>query len=301
MARKRRGGGGGHDEGGGGHERWLLTYADMITLLLALFIVLFAMSTIDATQFNALKQSLSNSFRGSVLEEQGNVLGGSQNVLDGSAPTQASSPATIEELKRESVKSQGQALQRQQKRLSRIIARSGATSKARVVPSQRGFTITLAGDAFFQSGSAELVPQVERVLTKIAGDLQSERRQVAIEGHTDGVPISTAQFPDNEVLSAMRAHSIYSFLARRGVKRERMRITGYADTRPRKRPVYPQQPVSANRRVEIVVLAPGADVRAASRDHGGLGGKSPVGGEHAGGNDVISTQIVDPIVVLTKQ
>lgn len=260
MSRRRRGGGGHQVESAGaGAERWLLTYADMITLLLALFILLFAMSTIDVVRFDALRRTLAQSFRGQVLDSPGRVATGSQSVLDPSAPSQ-SPQRTAFQLQKEAQSVTGAAFQKEKDTLDRYVASQKLQSKVDVVSTQRGIVIRLAGDAFFQSGSAALNPRMEQVMRHIAADLRSGRRQLSIEGHTDGQPISTAQFPDNLVLSSARAITIYRFLQGESIDRHRMRVVGYADTKPVVDPDFAEQAVARNRRVEIVVMSSGSEV-----------------------------------------
>lgn len=264
MARRRRhSGGGGHE--GGGLERWLLTYADMITLLLALFIVLFAMSTIDVVRFDALRKTLSQTFKGEVLSEPGSVIDGSQGVLDNTAQSQ-SDPNMAWQMDQEAARAQLSAsFDRERERLEEAVKEmekhNGALKgKLEITTSERGIVIRLAGDTFFASGSATLREELQDTLVPLARDMKREHRQVRVEGHTDGAPISTVQFPDNLELSTARANSVYRFLNAHGVRP--VSSAGYADTNPVVQPPSddPTASIAKNRRVEIVVLAPGANV-----------------------------------------
>jgi chemotaxis protein MotB len=268
MAGRRRRNNSSHSEEGG-LERWLLTYADMITLLLALFIVLFAMSTIDVVRFDALKRTLAQSFNGEVLTEQGRVLDGSEGALDPVAPGQTDANSAFQ-MQADSAMSAARAQQEksfanEEKRLRAEVARLARDNKSldgklEVTTSERGIVIRLAGDTFFDSGSAELREELKASLVPLARDIKRERRSVRVEGHTDGAPISTARFPDNLELSTARANSVYRFLVGEGIRP--VASTGYADTVPVKRPPAgnPHLSIAENRRVEIVILAPGANV-----------------------------------------
>ena len=178
---KRGGGGGGHE---GGDERWLLTYADMITLLLALFIVLFAMSTINAKQFDNVRRSLSQTFKGDVLEEPGRVLPGSDSVMEANASPENTVIAQVEDASKATKRQFGA----EQQRLQEIVKSAGIKHDVQVEPSERGIKISIAGDALFTSGSARLSPTAERNLQGIARELVRFGKQVEIAGHTDRQP-----------------------------------------------------------------------------------------------------------------
>lgn len=234
----------------------------MITLLLALFIVLFAMSTIDAHRFNAVRKTLAQSFRGQVIEEPGNVLDSSPSVLEDSNPSQAPSKSAFSPVAESDDRAQSHMAKEQQNlkqelRAAGLRVNDADKTDVEVTTTERGLVVRLAGDTFFESGSDAIKPSLGRALTTIATTLRDEPRQISVEGHTDGQPISTERFPDNLALSSARAASIYRFLQGHGMQPERMRAVGYADTRPVIRPTHPHDEMSRNRRVEIVVIAPG--------------------------------------------
>lgn len=256
-----------HDEGHGPGEAWLLPYADMITLLLGLFIVLFAMSSVDAKQFDHFKQALSQTFNGQVLTESGDVLNGSTGALDPVAANQDPSVSISMKQIEISTDAQRGAYAQEQASLSKSIRAAKMQDKVQVVSTERGIVIRLAGDAFFASGSDELLPSAAGILKTVATDVQRNKRTVAIEGHTDGAPISTPRFPDNLSLSFFRARSVYRLFAANSVPAGQMRATGYGAAHPLKAPPSPSASVRENRRVEIVILAAGGDAaEAASAD-----------------------------------
>jgi chemotaxis protein MotB len=256
----RRGGGGGHQEiAGSGAERWLLTYADMITLLLALFILLFAMSTIDVQRFEALRRTLAQSFRGSVLQESGAVIDGSKSPLNPDAPSQNAAPQTMTALQTEATDRVAAGFAAEAKRLRKMTEKANMQGKISVTTSERGIVILFAGDSLFESGSAQVREEFLKPLKAIAIDLAKENRQVAVEGHTDGQPISSTLYPDNLALSQARARAVYLVLDAFGMRPDHLRATGFGPTRPIVKPRHPEQAVAKNRRVEVVVLSPGAD------------------------------------------
>ncbi len=286
--------GGGHGHGGGGrrrgheeeheehenHERWLVSYADMMTLLMVLFIVMFAISQVDSKKFAALKTGLASGF-GAPLE----LLAGGDHMLDpggavapdsvnlsGSAGNTQGSPQAAEQnqsqLNPEAVAQlatateKGQVakevknLQSAQKQIEKTLKQAGVDKKATFRFNERGLVVTIATDkVLFVSGSATLEPGGAKILNSLAPTLKSLPNQLSIDGHTDSVPISTARFPSNWELSTDRATGVLRYLhAQAGIPYGRMSATGYADTEPLL-PASDPRALVANRRVEIVVLA----------------------------------------------
>lgn len=282
-------------------ERWLLTYADMITLLLALFIVLFAMSTVDVVRFDALRRTLAESFRGQVMTEPGSVLDGAPDPLHPDAASQEQTPSAAQQQK-QSAAVIGSGLTAKSKKIQAEVSKAGVSAKnVDVTVNQRGLVIRLAGDAFFASGSAALKPEMQRDLKIIASQLASEHRPISVEGHTDGQPIAGGgQFSSNQALSAMRAISVWAFLREAGITDEQLHQTvGYGSRFPLEQ-VTPFTKASAkNRRVEIVLLGPGGntvepgedqpfDLPAPSEVKRGGGSAAPVG------------QLIEPIVAISE-
>ncbi|MDF2627351.1 MAG: OmpA/MotB domain protein [Symbiobacteriaceae bacterium] len=224
---------GGH--GGGGHERWLLTYSDMITLLLALFILLYAMSTVDAEKYKSVAGALASVFGG------GNGVVGDGVIGEGGTVPNAGN-LTPEQIK-EALEQIGQGLE----------ADFASDGRFSVYMAERGLVISLAGNAFFDSGKAELRPEIIPLLNDIAGRLQGLSNDISLEGHTDSDPIRNAQFPSNWELSLARANTVRSYLEGQGVPAKQLIVVGYGETRP----LFDNSTADGkqrNRRVDIVVL-----------------------------------------------
>lgn len=209
-------------------DRWLLTYADMITLLVALFIMLYSMSAVNQEKFGALARSMRREFQ--VLPEQngGKVLG-TRNVVD--------------------------PLEQQASRLQQFLQKEGMQNQVRIRHEERGLVISLLSDGtLFDLGSAELKPSAKQVLDRVAEVLRAVPNPVLIEGHTDNLPIRTAQYPSNWELSAARAARVLRYLVQKGgIPAERLIAVGYADTRPLVPNSSPANRAQ-NRRVDIAVL-----------------------------------------------
>jgi chemotaxis protein MotB len=266
-AGSRRGGGGAeHDEGA---ERWLLTYADMITLLLALFIVLWSISSVNISKFTELKASLASAFAGKVVTGSDSVLAGGPallnplgvqvpNVVPTPAPTITPniSAAISKQIESSLAQQDLENLARIKAMIDRYAKAHGLTGKLKTSVDERGLVIhVLTDQLLFGPGQAVLEPQATPLLADVARLVTANglANPVRVEGNTDSQPISTAQFRSNWELSAARASAVLSFLLSRGVRPRRLSLTGYADQRP-----LTTNSTSAgrsrNRRVDIVVL-----------------------------------------------
>lgn len=236
---RRKGHGGAH---GGSHERWLLTYADMITLLLVLFIVLLAMSETDAAKAKELAQSLRSAMH-----------------LSAGGGTDAALPPASKDLLvgGGALLPEAEALMKIQEALEKAIANENGAEAAQTVTTslnQRGLVISLANSAFFDSGEASLRPAARNVLRTIAGTLKSSGRFIMIEGHTDNTPISTARYPSNWELSTARATTVVrSLITEHGLPPKRLSAAGYGEYYPLVANSTPENR-ARNRRVDIVIL-----------------------------------------------
>jgi chemotaxis protein MotB len=222
------------------HERWLITYADLITLLLVFFIVLYAGSQEDSRKFAVLAQSLRAAFNNIALDGSG----GSSPVFTGSGAANAGGG-----------QQQLEDFQSLVALLQRVAEERGLADRIDLRLEEDRIVIGLGSDLLFASGSAQIRPSAEPVLAAVAAALRGKPNEIRVEGHTDDVPISTAEFPSNWELSAARATAVARRLIEAGVPAARVEAAAYADTRPRADNRTPEGR-AANRRAEIVVLYP---------------------------------------------
>ncbi|MBV8355002.1 MAG: flagellar motor protein MotB [Candidatus Eremiobacteraeota bacterium] len=213
--------------------RWLLTYADMITLLLALFIILFAMSTMSKVKMQRLVHDLSagfNSIDAINNPPEGEILGpnGKGNESD---------------------------LRREQAMLQSYIKQKKLQNQVTVRMSNQGLVISLLSDkSFYNSGSAELRPATAALLQQVGVILKKTRPEIRVEGYTDNVPIHTAEYPTNWELSAARAAGVTRYLVEReNIDPARVSLAGYGEWRPRA-VNSTEAGRQENRRVDIVIL-----------------------------------------------
>jgi chemotaxis protein MotB len=220
-------------------ERWLLTYADMITLLLALFVVLYATSKVDEVKFQQVAVSLQRAFNIPVLTGQtANSpihVGGNANTFVGLTGIGATiGPELVSYAQKQEL-----------------------GDEVSVTASRDAVVITLSGALPFASGSAELRPEARAALDIVALTLRNlpDRNPIRVEGHTDSAPPNTGRFPTNWELSAARAGAAARYLTENGVEPDRIVASGYAETRPIGDNETPEGK-ARNRRVEIWILNP---------------------------------------------
>jgi chemotaxis protein MotB len=247
-------------------ERWLLTYADMITLLMVLFIVLFAIGQIDQKKFDKLHDGLAQSFGTST------VLNGGAGLLDASAvqaPAPDDSRAGLEALQRQreamladqkaadAASKAAQTMSKLEGAFTEALKNQGLTGAVEFVEvDRRGLVVNIITDrVLFDLGQATLRPSGGKVLDAIAPVLKGLPNGLVIEGHTDNQPISDSRFASNWELSTERATTVLRHLLVDGIDASRVAAAGYADQRPL------QAGDSAasrarNRRVAIVILSP---------------------------------------------
>ena len=227
-------------------ERWLLTYADLMNLLLILFIILYAMSQISVAKFNELATSLRSAFGdsspASVISQGG--AGNSLIPLEAIAPSSVI-PAKLEEQQMEAVK----------ETVSQIVQHENLQGEVDVSIQERGVVISIKEKVLFRPGSAviedaskQTLESIGRVLLSIPGNY------IRVEGHTDSDPISTPQFPSNWELSAARSTNVLRFLVdKAGINPRIISAVGYGEFTPRVPNDTPEHK-AMNRRVDIVIL-----------------------------------------------
>jgi chemotaxis protein MotB len=241
-------------------DRWLLSYADFLTLLLALFVVLYASARVDAEKNRGLFEGLQSTFAlGELAVEDpdsglADALGSGRDEDPRRVPEATGSLAPLERLS-SSVLAQ----------LDRERARTKSDPGVSVHPTERGLVISLAASEYFPAGGAEIAPERKRVLAAIAPLLAAEDGSLHFEGHTDAQPVKNAAFPSNWELSSARAAAVARyFIEEHAVDPRRVATTGYAAFRPIAGTETPADR-ARNRRVEIVVLADGELVESTSR------------------------------------
>ncbi|UXY14992.1 flagellar motor protein MotD [Chitiniphilus purpureus] len=248
MARRRR------PEEHENHERWLVSYADFITLLFAFFVVMYAISSVNEGKYRVLSDSLVNAFRNNPSAEMVTVryeqaAGKPRQVVALQSSSQPASPALQEETRR----MRGMAGD-----LRAALGPLINQGKVRVTQSRRGIAVEISDSVLFNTAQAELQPDSVAALTAVAQLLRANDNLIQIEGHTDNQPIRSQQYPSNWELSAARAASVVRLFAEEGVAPQRMVALGYGEYRP----VESNDRDSGrarNRRVTLNILADNRD------------------------------------------
>jgi len=235
------------------HERWLVSYADFITLLFAFFVVMFASSQTDKAKAQMVSDSVKTALeKGGIPAAVHEILGGTVDQKGkGNAQMKGPGGTTSAATPPPEVVAE---LTPSMKYLTAALSREISDGKIEVHLEPRGLVISLRQQSFFPSGEDTLDTTAFDSLQKIATTIRDLPNSVRLEGHTDSVPIHTARFRSNWELSAARSIAMLEALATRyEIPRERFAIAGYADTMPRESNDTPEGR-SHNRRVDVVIL-----------------------------------------------
>lgn len=268
MARRRRG-----EEEHANHERWLVSYADFITLLFAFFVVMYAISSVNEGKYKVLSDSLTNAFRNVT-----GVQGGQPIIVTAGAPPLSPKPVGKPDKLPPTPKraEQHEKMRNVAKEIMDALQPLVAQGKVRLLETSRGVTIEINDSVLFPAGQAKLQPASISAMRAIADVLARTDFPITIEGHTDNLPINTAQFPSNWELSALRATSVLRLFNDGGVGAERLTAIGYGDTRP----VETNTTVEGrarNRRVSILIDSNRPEEPTEVREQKGQNGQLPAG------------------------
>ncbi|MDD5247925.1 MAG: flagellar motor protein MotD [Rhodocyclaceae bacterium] len=226
MPRRRRGSAEDRDN----HDRWLVSYADFITLLFAFFVVMYAISQVNEGKYRVLSDTLSTAFRNVPGTTSGALAVVNPNApLPVAIPTRKAQPnVKMDEVRRKDK----ETLRNMAKQVNEALAALVKEGQVRVTEGAFGVTIDINANVLFAPGEARLGPEAVRALLAVAQILASADFPITVEGHTDNTPINTAQFPSNWELSGVRASSVVRLFIEAGVDPRRLTATGYADQRP---------------------------------------------------------------------
>jgi len=258
------------------HERWLVSYADMLTLLFALFVVLYSMSQVDITKFNAFSEGLQQGFGApvTILDDGASLETDTQDPLqpvqvqqqaaiDGTAQTDAEKQAAADAAAQAAKETADEAqaaydqLVAAEQALQAALAAAGQSGAAQFVIDERGLVVHVVSDpVLFAPESAALLPRGATVLDAMAPTLAGLPNQIRVEGHANSLPVTKGgPWPSNWELSAVRATTVLRHLSESdGVPEDRMSAAGYGSTRPLVPDTDPNY-VTVNRRVDVVVLS----------------------------------------------
>ena len=249
-----------HAEEHENHERWLVSYADFITLLFSFFVVMYSLSSVNEGKYRVLSDSLVAAFRNVQINTSGPQL----------AAGTAASPAQAQPVRLKPLMPQRNAREEERKRQAREKMREMAgriknalaplvkEGKVSVTEGLKGITVEINASVLFPVGEARLQPEALRALRAVAELIAPADWPVTVEGHTDPTPIATPQFPSNWELSGARASSVVRLFIESGVAPQRLTATGYGEQRPVASNDTPEGR-ARNRRVTILIEAQNPD------------------------------------------
>jgi chemotaxis protein MotB len=229
-------------------ERWLITYSDLITLLLIFFIIMYAMSSISQAKLQTLSQSLQAALKQSdkiPLEHMG-----STSLISAANAQNKGNKAPVADNK------ENQSLDNLYQTVQQYIQQHHLQGNVSIVNEQRGVQITLKDVVLFDTGEATIKPGAQKLLQGLIPFFTKLPNPIVIEGYTDNQPITTSQFPSNWELSSARAIGVVRFIASNGVAPDRLSGVGYGQYHNLK-PNDNAADRQANRRVNIVILRQG--------------------------------------------
>jgi chemotaxis protein MotB len=233
------------------HERWLVSYADLVTLLFAFFVVMYAISSVNEGKYRVLSNALGTAFGRIDTTARQPAIG-----IDPNGGTGLPRPLPLRQrtpndaaLKREKEHMTGMA-----RDILKVLSPLISQGKVRVTQSNRGVSIEINASVLFAQGDARLADESSQALRAVAKVLKNDTHAIQVEGHTDNVPIRNANFPSNWELSAVRAGSVVRLFVDSGIAESRLTAVGHGANHP----VASNDTAEGrqrNRRVQIMILS----------------------------------------------
>jgi len=233
-------------------DRWLVSYADFITLLFAFFVVMYSISSVNQGKYSQLTTSMGTAFTGTNPSTSINKNSSSDNKIKGQEKSLIK-PLPLSHLYKEKMRRERETMTNMGIDLSNTLSPLISEGKVRVVQNNRGIRIDIHDSLLFGPGSAELASAAFGILNEIAGVLKTNERMIQVEGHTDNTPIHNSTFFSNWELSAVRASSVVRLLSSAGISDGRLSALGFGSAQP----LSDNETTfgrAKNRRVSIMIL-----------------------------------------------
>ncbi len=241
------------------HERWLVSYADFITLLFAVFVVLYAMGQSDKKKVEEVMQSLKESFgmvsAGATAPKVNVIPSKVLSVIPSLKPEMSIAPSGRQRSGMTKSRAEEKDFRQIKASVEAYLIKQGAQNKVALEITRRGLIVSLKEAGFFNSGQATIKPEAYDLINTISEVMTQYNNPLRVEGHTDNVPINSAQFPSNWELSTARATNGLKYLLKNfDVDPDKISATGYAEFRPIAANATPEGRAK-NRRVDLVMLS----------------------------------------------
>jgi chemotaxis protein MotB len=230
------------------HERWLISYADFITLLFAFFVVMYAISSVNEGKYKVLGMSLGTAFGNQASKEGDSKIRLTEEEMYLKSIVDRRNSKLIE-LQRRSAERRQMLVNKLNQAMSKFVK----NGQMNVSETARGVMLEINANALFAQGAADLSAAARTTLNDVAKVLADTEQLIEVEGHTDDVPISTPIFPSNWELSSARASSVVRLFIDHGIQAKRLSVLGSADNHP----VVANDSAEGrmrNRRVTVTVL-----------------------------------------------
>ncbi|WP_435628374.1 flagellar motor protein MotD [Candidatus Ferrigenium straubiae] len=233
------------------HDRWMISYADFVTLLFAFFVVMYAISSVNEEKYKTFSNSLSIAFTRHPVTTPAGIASSQQDQL-----------GALVDRRTARLGEQQRKIQDRMKNLAtglgQVMASLIDQRTVSINQTRRGVVIDISASMLFRTGEATLQPGMLDVLRQVAAVLGKEELPIEVEGHSDDVPIATAQFPSNWELSSARASSVVRMLIDNGVPAKRLAVVGLASNQPLVPNDSPENR-ARNRRVIITIMSPNVE------------------------------------------
>ncbi len=228
MARRRR-----NADENDNHERWLVSYADFITLLFAFFVVMYSLSSVNEGKYRVLSDSLVQAFRNININDSGEqIVLPPVAVTTPVLPVTPAPPSPQDEALAAQRKQTAERMRNMAEEIRRVLSPLTQAGRVSVSEGAFGISVEINASLLFPPGEAVLGSGAVTALQAVAGVLAGASFPITVEGHTDNIPISTFRFPSNWELSAARAASVVRLFIDSGVRPDRLTAAGYSDQRP---------------------------------------------------------------------
>ena len=247
------------------NDRWLISYADFVTLLFAFFVVMYAISSVNEGKYRVFSDSLSIAFNSKAKSASDTIAPNEQEQMLKALVDRRTARLGGQVVDRRTA-SLGERQRKIQDRmkelasgLSQVMAPMIGQRLVSINQTARGVVVDISASTLFRTGDAVLQPDTLEVLRQVAAVLSKEELSIEVEGHTDDIPITTRQFPSNWELSSARASSVVRMLIDNGVAAKRLVAVGLAENQPLM-PNDSAEGRARNRRVTITIMSPDAEL-----------------------------------------